>query len=89
MLNDYNQIDFENDSITVIRAKLEAIAKALNNSSKQEDIILDVFGGSGSTLIACEQLNRKCYMMELDPYYCQVIINRWEQYTGEKATKIN
>ena len=50
--------------------------------------ILDGFGGSGSTLIACEQLNRNCYMMEYEPYYCQVIINRWEEFTGEKAEKI-
>lgn len=68
---------------------IELIAKALNNSSKQEDIILDVFGGSGSTLIACEQLNRKCYMMELDPHYIDVIIARWENFTGEKAIKLN
>lgn len=68
---------------------IQLIAKALNNSSKQEDIILDVFGGSGSTLIACEQLNRKCYMMELDPHYIDVIIQRWENFTGEKAVKIN
>lgn len=61
----------------------------LERYSKENDNVLDVFGGSGSTLIACEQLNRNCYMMELDPYYCQVIINRWEEYTGEKATKIN
>lgn len=47
--------------------------------------VLDLFGGSGSTLIACEKTNRKCYMMELDPHYCDVIINRWEQYTGKKA----
>ena len=64
-------------------------SRAILSSSRQGENILDVFGGSGSTLIACEQLNRQCYMMELDPYYCQVIINRWEQYTGEKATKIN
>lgn len=67
---------------------IELIAKALNNSSKKEDIILDVFGGSGSTLIACEQLNRKCYMMELDEHYCDVIINRWESFTGKKAELI-
>lgn len=47
--------------------------------------ILDPFGGSGSTLIACEQLDRTCYMMELDPRYCDVIIERWEKFTGEKA----
>ena len=57
--------------------------------SKEDNSIVDLYGGSGSTLIACEQLNRNCYMMELDPYYCQVIINRWEEYTGKKATKIN
>ena len=51
--------------------------------------ILDLFGGSGSTLIACEQLNRNCYMMELDPKYVDVIINRWEQYTGKKAVLLN
>lgn len=68
---------------------IELIAKALNNSSKQEDIVLDVFGGSGSTLIACEQLNRKCYMMELDPHYIDVIIQRWENFTGKKAVLLN
>ena len=64
-------------------------AKAIENSSKKEDIILDFFGGSGSTLIASEQLNRKCYAMELDPKYCDVIIKRWEDFTGEKAVLIN
>jgi DNA modification methylase len=48
----------------------------------------DLFGGSGSTLIACEQLNRKCYTMELSPKYVDVIIKRWEEYTGKKAVKI-
>lgn len=67
---------------------IELICNALKNSSKQNDIVLDVFGGSGSTLIACEQLNRKCYMMELDEHYCDVIINRWESFTGKKAELI-
>ena len=57
--------------------------------SNDNNAILDLFGGSGSTLIACEQLNRKCYMMELDPHYIDVIIQRWENFTGEKAVKIN
>jgi len=57
--------------------------------SDDENAILDLFGGSGSTLIACEQLNRKCYMMELDPHYIDVIIQRWENFTGEKAVLIN
>jgi DNA modification methylase len=60
-------------------------AKAIENSSKAGDIVLDLFGGSGSTLIACEQLNRTCYMTELDPIYCDVIIERWENFTGQKA----
>ena len=64
---------------------IELIANALENSTKENDCVLDVFGGSGSTLIACEQLNRKCYMAELDPNYCDVIIQRWENFTGEKA----
>ena len=68
---------------------VELIENALNNSSKKNDIILDLFGGSGSTLIACEQLNRKCYMMELDTHYIDVIIQRWENLTGKKAVKIN
>ena len=53
------------------------------------DTVLDLFGGSGSTLIACEQLNRKCYMMELDPIYCSVIIERWEKLTNKKSTKVD
>lgn len=61
----------------------------LNKYSKENDNILDLFGGSGSTLIACEQLDRNCYMMELDPYYIDVIIARWEKYTGEKVVLIN
>lgn len=50
--------------------------------------VLDLFGGSGSTLMACEQLGHKCFMMELAPHYCDVIIARWEQFTGKKAKKI-
>lgn len=61
------------------------IAKFVANSSKKDDNVLDLFGGSGSTLIASEQLRRKCYMMEFDPKFCDVIIRRWENLTGEKA----
>jgi site-specific DNA-methyltransferase (adenine-specific) len=64
-------------------------SEALKNSSREGDAILDVFGGSGSTLIACEQLNRKCYMCELDPHYVDVIIERWENFTGKKAVLLN
>lgn len=61
------------------------IAYLIQNSSKQGDVVLDCFGGSGSTLIACEQMGRTCYTMELDPHYCDVIIQRWEDLTGQKA----
>ena len=64
-------------------------SRAILNSSKKEDFILDIFGGSGSTLIACEKINRNCYMMELDTTYCDIIIERWQNYTGKKAIKIN
>jgi DNA modification methylase len=59
--------------------------RAIKNSSKRNNIILDMFLGSGSTLIACEKTNRICYGMELDTNYCNVIITRWEEYTGKKA----
>lgn len=64
---------------------IELVAKAVGYSSSQGGSVLDLFGGSGSTLIACEQLKRKCYMMELDPKYCDVIVQRWEKLTGKKA----
>jgi DNA modification methylase len=67
---------------------LDLIAKALNNSSQPNDIVVDLFGGSGSTLIACEQTNRTCFMMELDPKYVDVIIARWEKLTGDTAVLI-
>ena len=63
--------------------------RAIKSSSRENEIVLDVFGGSGSTLIACEQLNRICYCNELEPHWCDVIINRWEQFTGKKAEKLN
>jgi DNA modification methylase len=68
---------------------IKLLAKFINNSSKEGDIVVDLFGGSGSTLMACEQLERICYMMELDPKYIDVIINRWETFTGEKAELIS
>ena len=64
---------------------VELISKAIKNSSKKGDVIIDCFGGSGSTLIACEKLNRKARVMELDPKYCDVIVKRWENFTGLKA----
>lgn len=67
---------------------IELISTALSHNPGSKRV-LDLFGGSGSTLIACEQLNRKCYMMELTEHYCDVIINRWETLTGKKAKKIS
>ena len=67
---------------------VELSSRAIKNSSKIKNIILDIFGGSGSTLIACEKLNRKARIMELDPKYCDVIVKRWENFTGKKAKLI-
>jgi DNA modification methylase len=67
---------------------VELINNAIINSSKREDIVLDLFLGSGSTLIACEKTSRICYGMELEPKYIDVIIKRWEDYTGNEAIKL-
>lgn len=64
---------------------VELMARLIKNSSKCEWLVLDLFGGSGSTLIACEQTGRKCYTMEFDPKYCDAILDRWEKLTGLKA----
>lgn len=66
---------------------VELCAKYIKLYAKEN--VLDLFGGSGSTLIACEQLNKTCYMMELDPHYVDVIIARWEKFTGQKAVLLN
>lgn len=67
---------------------IELIGRLIHNSSEKGQIVLDLFGGSGSTLIACEQLGRKCYMMEYDPIYVDAIIQRYEEFTGKKAVKV-
>jgi DNA modification methylase len=67
---------------------VELVVRAILNSSKSEHLIMDLFCGGGSTLIACEKTNRKCYGMEIDPHYCDVIVKRWEEYTGNKAERI-
>lgn len=64
---------------------IELPERAITNSSLKNQIVLGLFGGSGSTLIACEKTNRKCFMMELDPHYCDVILARWEKFTGKTA----
>ena len=67
---------------------VKLVARLMYNNSRQGDPVADIFGGSGTTMIAAEQLKRRCYMMELDPHYCDVIIARWEAFTGQKAKKI-
>ncbi len=62
--------------------------KPLRRCSRPGDVVVDLFGGSGSTLMACEQMNRTCYTMEQDPVFCDVIVKRWEEYTGQKAKRI-
>jgi DNA modification methylase len=64
---------------------VELVERALRNSSKTRDTILDVFGGSGTTLIACEKSRRQARLIELEPRYCDVIVRRWQEYTGEAA----
>lgn len=67
---------------------VELVANCMKDGTVEGDSVLDVFGGSGTTLIAAEQLNRNAFVMELDPHYCDVIIARWEKLTGDKAVKI-
>jgi DNA modification methylase len=64
---------------------VELVIKAIENSTKSGDVVVDVFGGSGSTLIACEKTDRDCMMVDLDPKYCDVIIQRWQEFTGKTA----
>jgi DNA modification methylase len=67
---------------------VKLIAYQIKNSSKRGESVLDPFGGSGTTMIACEQLGRRCFMMEFDPYFADVIVNRWEKFTGKEAERI-
>jgi DNA modification methylase len=64
---------------------IELVERSIRHASKKNNLVVDLFGGSGSTLIACEKTNRKCFMMELSPNYCDVIIKRWQDFTGKKA----
>ena len=68
---------------------VKLVARFILNSSAKGDTVADIFGGSGTTLMACEQLGRRCRMMELDPGYCDVIIGRWEAFTGKKAVRLD
>jgi DNA modification methylase len=68
---------------------VELAVRAIQYSSRTGENVLDLFGGSGSTLIGCEQTDRKAFLMELDPPYCDVIIERWQKFTGKKAERIS
>lgn len=81
--------DNPNDYVHPTQKPVALSARAIRSSTEMGESVLDLFGGSGSTLIACEQINRNCYAVELDPKYCDVIIKRWENLTGQKAVKIN
>ena len=82
----YNSRGATGEYVHPTQKPVELVEKAINNSSKGQDVVIDVFGGSGSTLIACEKTARDCRMMELDPKYCDVIIQRWQNFTGQTAT---
>lgn len=84
-------IDFDRPKVSAEHPTMKPIglfAYLIENSTKKEDLVLDSFGGSGTTVIACEQLGRKARVMELDPHYVDVIVKRWENFTGEKAVKL-
>jgi DNA modification methylase len=68
---------------------VELATRAMEYSSKRGENVLDLFGGSGSTLIGAEQTGRKAFLMELDPLYCDVIVQRYENFTGQKAERQN
>lgn len=81
--------DNANDYVHATQKPIEVSATAIKNTTNEDDNVLDLFGGSGSTLIACEQLNRKCYMMELDEHYVSVIIERYINFTGNDVYRLN
>jgi DNA modification methylase len=80
--------DNPNEYIHPTQKPVSLSARAIRSSTEIGGNVIDLFGGSGSTLIACEQLDRTCYVMELDPKYCDVIVKRWETLTGEKAVRL-
>ena len=90
--NSQNDCIFENapekSKLHPTMKPVEIFARHILNSSKPGDVVLDPFAGSGTTIMACEQCNRQARVIELDPHYCDVIISRWEDFTGEKAVKM-
>ena len=90
-ITNYWKVDTNNSQIKQNKAcfPVGLPAKAIKLCSNEDENIMEPFGGSGSTLIACEQLKRNCFIMEYDEILCQVIIDRWENFTGQKAVKLN
>ena len=87
-LSSENQADARN-RVHPTQKPISLLVDIMNQWGNGKDNIVDLYGGSGSTLIACEQTGRTCYMMELDPHYCDVIVKRWENLTGRKAVLLN
>lgn len=85
-------LDFNRPSVNAEHPTMKPVnlfAYLIQNSTKKGDVVLDSFGGSGTSIIACEQLERTCFTMEFDNHYCDVIISRWEKLTGHKAVKLD
>jgi len=82
-------IDVDREGLHSTQKPVALVVRAIKHSTKENELTVDLFGGSGTTLIACEKLNRRCYMMEIDPIYIDIIIERWENYTNKVAVKIN
>ena len=85
-------IEFDRPTVSRLHPTMKPVGLIeyqVTNNTKGEDVVLYLFGGSGSTLIACEKTNRNAYLMELDPKYCDVIVKRWEDFTGKKAELVN
>ena len=89
-ITNYWKVDTNNSQIKQNKAcfPVNLPAKAIKLCTLENENIMEPFGGSGSTLIACEQLNRNCFIMEYDEILCQLIIDRWENFTGKKAVKL-
>ena len=84
----YSARDKIDDYIHPTQKPVRLAERAIKKHSEQNDIVLEPFNGSGSTMIASEQLQRKCYAIELDPKFCDVAVKRWEQFTNKKADKL-
>lgn len=87
-LSSENQKDARN-RVHPTQKPVTLLVDILTQWGQETESVVDLYGGSGSILIACEQMQKQCFTMEMDTHYCDVIIDRWEQFTGQKAIKIN